>query len=86
MKKYKSREVVYAEQYFAGKEIKGVKIGKNDPENRWDDTPDGQYIQGEEYKYRVKEGDWIVKKDDDSFLSVYPDAEFKRMYELKKSK
>lgn len=84
MKKYKSREVVYAEQYFSGKEIEGVIIGKNDPTNRWDDTPDGAYIQGEEFKYKVNEGDWVVKSEYDNYLSVYSNKDFVIKYKLKK--
>jgi len=84
MQKYKSREVVYAQQYFSDKQIEGVFIGKNDPTDRWDDTPDGAYIIGEQYKHRVEEGDWVVKHDDSLYLSVYSDTDFKRSYKLKK--
>jgi len=84
MKKYKSREVVYAQQYFSDKQIEGVTIGKNNPTDRWDDTPDGAYIIGEQCKHRVKEGDWVVKHDNSVYLSVYSDIDFKRSYKLKK--
>ena len=84
MKKYKSKEIVYAEQYFNGKSIDGVVIGKNDPYNRWDDTPHGPYIQVEQFKYRVNDGDWIIKNpNDDKFLDVLSNDEFIRKYELK---
>jgi len=81
MEKYSSKEVVLAEQYFPGKEIKGVLIGKNDPYDRWDDTPDGPYIQGEQYKRFVKPGDWIVKKENSQYLEVYSNEDFNKKYQ-----
>ncbi len=83
MEKYKSREVVYAEQYFDGKEIEGVKIGKNDIHNRWDDTPNGAYIQGEQYKYKIHNSDWVIRKEGEKFLSVLSDKNFNLQYKIK---
>lgn len=86
MKEYRNREVVLAEQYFPGKEIEGVKIGRNDPNDRWDDTPDGPYVQGEKHKHRLEPGYWIIKKEESKFLSVMTDAEFQKNYKPKKQK
>lgn len=82
MKQYKSRQIVEAEQYFTGKEIEGVKIGKNDPTNRWDDTPDGAYIQCDRFKEIVNEGDWVIKING-KLLSLSNEG-FKKLYKPKK--
>lgn len=81
MEKYISKEVILTEQYFKDKEISGVLIGKNDPNDRWDDTPDGPYIQGEQYKMRVKDGDWVVKKENSRHLEVYSNDDFNKKYQ-----
>lgn len=85
MKTYRSKELVQAEQYFTGSNIECVKIGKSASGHHWsdrfDDTPDGPYVQGVEFKHRVKEGDWIVVYDNGD-KQVFSNSQFLSNYEL----
>ena len=83
MKLYRSKQTVQAEQYLEGSEIECIKIGKTRNTGHWsdrfDDTPDGPYVQGPEYKYRIKHGDWvIIHKNGDKY--VMTNEEFENKY------
>jgi hypothetical protein len=80
MEKFRSKEIVEAVQYFAKDNLSFVKIGRNDVFDRFDDTPDGPYVQGREYKHKVKEGDWIIFRKNKEIL-VLPTDFFIDMFE-----
>ena len=84
MKLFRSRKIVQAEQYTGNNLDKYVKIGKSANTGHWsdrfDDTPDGPYVQGEEYKHKVAIGDWVILSEDNR-LFVLSDKEFKQKYE-----
>lgn len=85
MDKYRSRKIVDAEQYTKDSKIDCVIIGKTSNTGHWsdrfDDTPDGPYIQSLSYKLKINEGDWVIyHKDGDK--SVLTDKQFKKNYEL----
>lgn len=88
-KKFRIREieVILAEQYLeadvlAGKRlIDGIKLGKCDPNNRWDDTPDGPYVSSDgNFKQAVRDGDWIFIKPGDKLYTVMSDKDFLEKY------
>lgn len=79
--KFRSKQIVDAEQYWPGSNHKLVTIGKNDPTNRWDDTPDGPFIQMTDFKRKVEPGNWIVIDEDTQVVRVYSDEYFKSKYE-----
>ncbi|MCK9446094.1 hypothetical protein M0Q50_04290 [bacterium] len=96
MKRYKSREKIYAEQYFNGKKFEDIEIliGKSSTTCRWDNTPDGPYIDCMyDHKLKLNDGDWICKsevetyhtkkyKSGDNFLHLFTmtNDDFKKHY------
>jgi len=80
MEKFRSKEIVEAVQYFAKDNLSFIKIGKSSLYDRFDDTPDGPYIQGSQYKHKVKEGDWIIFPKNKEII-ILSDEEFIKKYD-----
>lgn len=83
MKRYKFREKVMAMQFDENnpQESPLVKFGKSDISDRFDDTPDGWYIEAETnhyalHKKRLHHGDWIVIRSPSERVNVFTNKDF----------
>lgn len=86
MKRYKFREKVMAMQFNENnpQESALVKLGKPDIHDRFDDTPEGWYVEcnGGRYisslaivKTKLHHGNWIVVRENER-VNVYTNEEF----------
>ncbi len=71
MTKFRTREVVEAEQWFPGKTIEGLTI-----------SDDGIYIgsDGKAWGY-INAGDWVVRDPETGAMEIYDRSVFERKYE-----
>lgn len=93
MKKYtRTLPAVHAIQWKDGVEHPAIKLGKNDPNDRFDDTPDGFFVYIPDdgrassiygRKHLLKQNEWVLFDDKrENVIGVVDDELFKQQFKV----